>query len=189
MGPSLEGPPNSRSTRWQAKSSAQVAVGEPDQLALRVRGGADRLGRLGKPVPDERRLSGHVRFTELVAVQVGLPGLGPDPPGHVLEPHRDRPVAAVRGDPHVRLQPLAARPNRALQLEKQGAEAATLLVENVESLSREVGADRKSTRLNSSHSQISYAVFCLKKKKKGEFLDVEIPGLSIPDRCPRPIIA
>src|SRR2546430_6371640 len=28
--------------------------------------------------------------------------------------------------------------------------------------------DRKSTRLNSSHSQISYAVFCLKKKKKTE---------------------
>src|SRR2546427_4279704 len=34
------------------------------------------------------------------------------------------------------------------------------LVRNVASL------DRKSTRLNSSHSQISYAVFCLKKKKK-----------------------
>src|SRR5688572_32772150 len=29
-----------------------------------------------------------------------------------------------------------------------------------------IGKDRKSTRLNSSHSQISYAVFCLKKKKK-----------------------
>src|SRR2546427_7107577 len=29
-----------------------------------------------------------------------------------------------------------------------------------------IAADRKSTRLNSSHSQISYAVFCLKKKKK-----------------------
>src|SRR2546430_3760672 len=28
--------------------------------------------------------------------------------------------------------------------------------------------DRKSTRLNSSHSQISYAVFCLKKKKRTE---------------------
>src|SRR2546430_6189023 len=28
------------------------------------------------------------------------------------------------------------------------------------------GSDRKSTRLNSSHSQISYAVFCLKKKQK-----------------------
>src|SRR5438309_5969735 len=29
-----------------------------------------------------------------------------------------------------------------------------------------MGGDRKSTRLNSSHSSISYAVFCLKKKKK-----------------------
>src|SRR5688572_33234082 len=32
--------------------------------------------------------------------------------------------------------------------------------------------DRKSTRLNSSHSQISYAVFCLKKKKVEMSLDV-----------------
>src|SRR2546430_12592870 len=31
---------------------------------------------------------------------------------------------------------------------------------------RNAPKDRKSTRLNSSHSQISYAVFCLKKKKK-----------------------
>src|SRR2546430_17662976 len=31
--------------------------------------------------------------------------------------------------------------------------------------SRQLSRDRKSTRLNSSHSQISYAVFCLKKKK------------------------
>src|SRR2546427_7367070 len=31
-----------------------------------------------------------------------------------------------------------------------------------------VRPDRKSTRLNSSHSQISYAVFCLKKKKKND---------------------
>src|SRR3712207_8213477 len=30
----------------------------------------------------------------------------------------------------------------------------------------DVSADRKSTRLNSSHANISYAVFCLKKKKK-----------------------
>src|SRR5207248_8519135 len=33
-------------------------------------------------------------------------------------------------------------------------------------LSRLCGLDRKSTRLNSSHRTISYAVFCLKKKKK-----------------------
>src|SRR5205085_8065997 len=31
--------------------------------------------------------------------------------------------------------------------------------------------DRKSTRLNSSHSQISYAVFCLKKKKNEDLND------------------
>src|SRR2546430_11720628 len=33
--------------------------------------------------------------------------------------------------------------------------------------------DRKSTRLNSSHSQISYAVFCLKKKKNSETLPTQ----------------
>src|SRR5438445_8142360 len=32
----------------------------------------------------------------------------------------------------------------------------------------EVSGDRKSTRLNSSHANISYAVFCLKKKKKNK---------------------
>src|SRR5688572_32053133 len=39
-------------------------------------------------------------------------------------------------------------------------------VEQVETLAHEAAGlrDRKSTRLNSSHSQISYAVFCLKKK-------------------------
>src|SRR5207253_4486079 len=32
--------------------------------------------------------------------------------------------------------------------------------------------DRKSTRLNSSHVAISYAVFCLKKKKKQEYINI-----------------
>src|SRR2546422_6036195 len=36
-----------------------------------------------------------------------------------------------------------------------------------------LGLDRKSTRLNSSHGYISYAVFCLKKKKK-----IKIPALA-----------
>src|SRR5256886_2906251 len=47
--------------------------------------------------------------------------------------------------------------------------------------------DRKSTRLNSSHSQISYAVFCLKKKTTQsalpafqKFVQVSAPDLSIP---------
>src|SRR2546430_8037804 len=44
-----------------------------------------------------------------------------------------------------------------------------LTVESVSAIIRRErpdALDRKSTRLNSSHSQISYAVFCLKKKKK-----------------------
>src|SRR2546422_3344530 len=39
--------------------------------------------------------------------------------------------------------------------------------------------DRKSTRLNSSHGYISYAVFCLKKKKKEGFLADERPPVNL----------
>src|SRR5690606_40344588 len=39
--------------------------------------------------------------------------------------------------------------------------------------------DRKSTRLNSSHVKISYAVFCLKKKKQGEEDSAEGVGQSV----------
>src|SRR2546430_7715855 len=38
--------------------------------------------------------------------------------------------------------------------------------------------DRKSTRLNSSHSQISYAVFCLKKKKKHKAYTINVVSLA-----------
>src|SRR2546430_10458617 len=41
-----------------------------------------------------------------------------------------------------------------------------VLIDSTTSVTAAVLLDRKSTRLNSSHSQISYAVFCLKKKKK-----------------------
>src|SRR2546430_8527666 len=42
----------------------------------------------------------------------------------------------------------------------------------VQDLDRPWKSDRKSTRLNSSHSQISYAVFCLKKKNKRSLGDL-----------------
>src|SRR5688572_31652906 len=51
-------------------------------------------------------------------------------------------------------------------------EERALIADVTATIARHEGAppvgwiDRKSTRLNSSHSQISYAVFCLKKKKK-----------------------
>src|SRR5438874_9144703 len=39
----------------------------------------------------------------------------------------------------------------------------------------QIGGDRKSTRLNSSHVEISYAVFCLKKKKRcNEEIETEL---------------
>src|SRR5256886_9976044 len=40
------------------------------------------------------------------------------------------------------------------------------------------GGDRKSTRLNSSHSQISYAVFCLKKKKNNPVV-AQLPKINL----------
>src|SRR5256885_12818929 len=43
---------------------------------------------------------------------------------------------------------------------------ADLPIEAEQELATHAGQDRKSTRLNSSHLVISYAVFCLKKKKK-----------------------
>src|SRR5205085_12164700 len=49
------------------------------------------------------------------------------------------------------------------QRNPEGFEARALEVDHLLESAR---LDRKSTRLNSSHSQISYAVFCLKKKKK-----------------------
>src|SRR2546430_5699294 len=43
----------------------------------------------------------------------------------------------------------------------------------------EVLEDRKSTRLNSSHSQISYAVFCLKKKKQPAAPSPLLPPIAV----------
>src|SRR5687768_17907774 len=51
---------------------------------------------------------------------------------------------------------------RAAELEVRRLQRA---LENTEDMIRQCRLDRKSTRLNSSHGYISYAVFCLKKKK------------------------
>src|SRR5688572_31144578 len=52
------------------------------------------------------------------------------------------------------------------RLVSSAAAIETAVTATLRDLLRESFSDRKSTRLNSSHSQISYAVFCLKKKKK-----------------------
>src|SRR2546430_13717402 len=51
---------------------------------------------------------------------------------------------------------------------------------NLANLHKAAAADRKSTRLNSSHSQISYAVFCLKKKNKSESTREPVSAYSPP---------
>src|SRR5689334_23824198 len=52
-------------------------------------------------------------------------------------------------------------------LRRRGSKPARgTLVRSARRSAIEAARDRKSTRLNSSHSSISYAVFCLKKKKK-----------------------
>src|SRR3712207_8626312 len=66
------------------------------------------------------------------------------------DPERVREARGARGDDH-----------ELLQIERVLRVRAT--VDDVEHGDRQ--QDRKSTRLNSSHANISYAVFCLKKKK------------------------
>src|SRR3712207_7906534 len=52
--------------------------------------------------------------------------------------------------------------------QRHGLQAALLFcdLDRFKEINDARGTDRKSTRLNSSHANISYAVFCLKKKKK-----------------------
>src|SRR2546430_13563141 len=61
---------------------------------------------------------------------------------------------------NARYAPESSGPGGPAPATRQGAETLTVLTSLAE--------DRKSTRLNSSHSQISYAVFCLKNKSDGE---------------------
>src|SRR2546430_3531020 len=61
--------------------------------------------------------------------------------------------------------PVARHPHGAVQRFRRGLRQQPCDLLGADELRIE-SEDRKSTRLNSSHSQISYAVFCLKKKKK-----------------------
>src|SRR5256886_1038902 len=86
---------------------------------------------------------------------------------------RQRPVGR-RGEPArsipttTRLYPSLFRPTTKSKPCNDGPQGGDQEnpVENPEDSRPAASRDRKSTRLNSSHSQISYAVFCLKKKKQ-----------------------
>src|SRR5439155_4838894 len=74
---------------------------------------------------------------------------------------RSQSHAAAAGAPGARIGPRLW-----LALAVAGIAAALWWVAPWRGFRTPAGADRKSTRLNSSHVAISYAVFCLKKKKK-----------------------
>src|SRR5947209_10861413 len=95
--------------------------------------------------------------TSLFSLHVALPIFGED----FGPPHRDGRVPAAELGMGVRSEPHAVHPPRHRQHALSDAQFARLGVRGAQP------ADRKSTRLNSSHANISYAVFCLKKKKKG----------------------
>src|SRR5256885_1633637 len=71
------------------------------------------------------------------------------------------------------------RRGRELRSELLVADAAHTRADALITVGVLAGVDRKSTRVNSSHSQISYAVFCLKKKKEHDYLSLHFGLLSL----------
>ena len=63
-----------------------------------------------------------------------------------------------------------AAPRTEQEAVRQNADRTPVQTPQQDTLARDARADRKSTRLNSSHDQISYAVFCLKKKTTPHYL-------------------
>src|SRR5471032_2943425 len=139
-----------RKTGHRARHASDLLLAVHDRR-LRGRGVAGHLEHAELPVhlatvvlPRNRLLSGEAALAERDGAHVE-PRLGRQHP--VVE------LAAEARRPRLDPQPLE------LFVEKRHVEGG------VEHL-RRGDADRKSTRLNSSHITISYAVFCLKKKKK-----------------------
>src|SRR2546430_8179921 len=89
-------------------------------------------------------------YTPLSRSKGNLEEGAPAPSSH-FKPRRTH---ADRTDVAVAARPIRLRLTLPAEVAERSGLAAVRLL-----------ADRKSTRLNSSHSQISYAVFCLKKKK------------------------
>src|SRR2546428_9778388 len=89
------------------------------------------------------------------------------PPRSTLFPYttlfRSGRRAMVRMPPRLRSSFSSSRDRMSASFLGMASKEALILTRELEKLERNLG-DRKSTRLNSSHDQISYAVFCLKKQ-------------------------
>src|SRR5688572_31588906 len=82
------------------------------------------------------------------------------PPRSTLFPYTTLFRSVPRGTPDARVDAGPQHPHRLSLGYTRRRDVETAIRQGT----RRAAADRKSTRLNSSHSQISYAVFCLKKK-------------------------
>src|SRR5204862_5360518 len=101
------------------------------------------------------------------------PSLTADPPATAAYPlslHDALPIFEERGRPDDEAEEIAARTvNKERARSGEARQRSRSSVKDISSgrrggLRSHKGPDRKSTRLNSSHVEISYAVFCLKKK-------------------------
>src|SRR5271169_2228209 len=109
-----------------------------------------------RDMPAERRRTTALdRTHHLQLAEAHMPAVGLTPAGTVVaEDIRDLEIWSSHGRRLWRRRLLLVSPRRSAARFAQGIEWAL-----------DPGEDRKSTRLNSSHGSISYAVFCLKKKK------------------------
>src|SRR5205085_11635644 len=96
------------------------------------------------------------------------PHATPPPPTHTLSLHDALPISQPSEVEVERIeQARGSRPRQPVRLDPKPTPLQLPDERQQELVPAAVGRpDRKSTRLNSSHSQISYAVFCLKKKNK-----------------------
>src|SRR2546427_7942827 len=135
---------------WEQHAEHPHRRGEPvpgraDSPLDRAAGGADPA-RSHRPATSHRRARSERLVTSALWVLIVLQG-----PAPLLEARVDR----------SRL-PAGEQLTLTVRARSRTAEPVSLTLPAL------TGLDRKSTRLNSSHSQISYAVFCLKKKKQNK---------------------
>src|SRR2546422_4615636 len=137
-------------TNWQREEVAIEAPQERDRFRLLIE--------------REARLLDELRFDEWLAMYApeciywvpGTPGGG--------DPRRE---IAISFDDRRRMEDRIYRLRTGYAWSQAPKSRTVRMISNVEVFAaKQPAADRKSTRLNSSHGYISYAVFCLKKKKK-----------------------
>src|SRR3712207_7281713 len=91
---------------------------------------------------------------------------------YTLSLHDALPISCNYDLPNVICVAATDRSDRLAEFSNRGARTVDLAAPGVAIAS----TDRKSTRLNSSHANISYAVFCLKKKKTHYYQTLFLPS-------------